>query len=99
MLAEDGSYYSQNNVINLINNNIHQNILLMTVYSIMEEKNFLILLVVIYTYQINVSIVATKARKSIHCHRLISMCQNKPGFGIIVVNGGFVHIITVQEDS
>ena len=36
MLAEDDSYYSQNNVINLINNNIHQNILLMTIYSIME---------------------------------------------------------------
>ena len=71
MLAEHDSYYSQNDVINLINNNIHQNIPLMTIYSIMEEKNVLILLVVCHSYQINVSIVATKARKSIHFHRLI----------------------------
>lgn len=27
------------------------------------------------------------------------MCQNKPGFRIIAVNGGFLHIVTVQEDS
>ena len=71
MLAGHDSYYSQNDVINLINNNIHQNIPLMTIYSIMEEKNVLILLVVCHSYQINVSIVATKARKSIHFHRLI----------------------------
>lgn len=27
------------------------------------------------------------------------MCQNKPGFRIIAVNGEFLHIVTVQEDS
>lgn len=40
MLAEDDSYYSQNNVIDLTNNNSPQNIILMTIYSIMEEKIF-----------------------------------------------------------